>query len=37
VSDEEPAIFSTLKFLSVAGVVIGAFALVYTIKNWKIV
>jgi hypothetical protein len=37
VSDEEPAIFSTLKYVSVAGVVIGAFALVYTIKNWKLV
>jgi phosphoenolpyruvate-protein kinase (PTS system EI component) len=37
VSDEEPGIYSTLKFVSVAGVVIGAFALVYTIKNWKLV
>ena len=37
VSDEEPGIYSTLKFVSVAGVVLGAVALVYTIKNWKLV
>ena len=37
VSDEEPGIYSTLKFVSIAGVVLGVVALVYTIKNWKLV
>jgi hypothetical protein len=37
VSDDENPIYSTLKYVSVAGVVLGAVALVYTIKNWKLV
>ena len=37
VSDEEPGIYSTMKFVSVAGVGLGVVALVYTIKNWKLV
>ena len=37
VSDDENPIYGTLKYVSVAGVVLGGFALVYTIKNWKLV
>lgn len=37
VSDDENPIYGTLKYVSVAGVVLGAVALVYTIKNWKLV
>jgi len=37
VSDDGNPIYDTLKYVSVAGVVIGAVALVYTIKNWKVV
>lgn len=37
VSDDENPIYATLKYVSVAGVVLGGFALVYTIKNWKLV
>lgn len=35
--DDENPIYATLKYVSVAGVVLGGFALVYTIKNWKLV
>ena len=37
VSDDENPIYGTLKYVSVAGIVLGGFALVYTIKNWKLV
>ena len=37
VSDDENPIYSTLRYVSVAGAILGVFATVYTIKNWKIV
>lgn len=37
VSDDENPIYSTLRYVSVAGAILGVFATVYTIKNWKLV
>ena len=37
VSDDENPIYSTLRYVSVAGAILGAVAMVYTIKNWKLV
>jgi hypothetical protein len=34
VSDDQNPVFETLRYVSVAGMVVGAVALVYTLKNW---
>lgn len=34
VSDSENPIYSTLKYISAAGIVVGLFAILYTVKNW---
>jgi hypothetical protein len=34
VSDDQPQIYATLQYVSVAAIVIGAAAAIYTLKNW---